>query len=165
MRLVGNKTHGDLAEIAIPEFINQFMYDFKSRHVGKELFRAKTHEEDIAITNEIKNIDFTISLKAYGVGPLQLSTDKDFKMFSKLKEYGTEINKAADIKAILEDEAFNDFENINVLPLIYDERLMKCNILVFDFERTKRSVKKISYIGSGKRGRKHPVYRFYNSTG
>ena len=29
MRLVGNKTHGDPAEIAIAEFINQFMYDFK----------------------------------------------------------------------------------------------------------------------------------------
>jgi hypothetical protein len=38
MRLVGNKTHGDLAEIAIAEFINQFMYDYKSLHVGKDLF-------------------------------------------------------------------------------------------------------------------------------
>ena len=36
MRLVGNKTHGDLAEIGIAEFINQFMYDFKSIHVGKD---------------------------------------------------------------------------------------------------------------------------------
>ena len=26
MRLIGNKTHGDLAEIAIAEFINQYMY-------------------------------------------------------------------------------------------------------------------------------------------
>jgi len=24
MRLIGNKTHGDLAEIAIPEFVNQY---------------------------------------------------------------------------------------------------------------------------------------------
>ncbi len=47
MRLVGNKTHGDLAEIAIAEFINQYMYDFKSIHVGKDLFRAKQSEEDI----------------------------------------------------------------------------------------------------------------------
>ena len=44
MRLIGNKTHGDLAEIAIAEFINQFMYDFRSVHVGKDLFRAKEHE-------------------------------------------------------------------------------------------------------------------------
>ena len=35
MRLIGNKTHGDLAEIAIAEFINQYMYDFRSIHVGK----------------------------------------------------------------------------------------------------------------------------------
>ena len=38
MRLIGNKTHGDLAEIAIAEFINQYMYDFKSLHVGKDLY-------------------------------------------------------------------------------------------------------------------------------
>ena len=36
MRLIGNKTHGDLAEIGIVEFINQFMYDFQSIHVGKD---------------------------------------------------------------------------------------------------------------------------------
>jgi len=41
MRLIGNKTHGDLAEIAIAEFINQYMYDFRSIHVGKDLYRAK----------------------------------------------------------------------------------------------------------------------------
>ena len=28
MRLIGNKTHGDLAEIDIAVFINQYMYDF-----------------------------------------------------------------------------------------------------------------------------------------
>ncbi len=52
MRLIGNKTHGDLAEIAISEFINQYMYDFRSEHVGKILFRAKSREEDIKIINE-----------------------------------------------------------------------------------------------------------------
>lgn len=40
MRLIGNKTHGDPAEIAIAEFINQYMYDFRSVHVGKDLYRA-----------------------------------------------------------------------------------------------------------------------------
>jgi hypothetical protein len=39
MRLIGNKTHGDLAEIEIAEFINQYMYDFRSIHVGKDLLR------------------------------------------------------------------------------------------------------------------------------
>ena len=53
MRLIGNKTHGDLAEIAIAEFINQYMYDFRSIHVGKDLYRAKSKEEDITVINEI----------------------------------------------------------------------------------------------------------------
>jgi len=39
MRLIGNKTHGDLAEIAIAEFVNQYMYDFRSVHVGEDLYR------------------------------------------------------------------------------------------------------------------------------
>ena len=45
LRLIGNKTHGDLAEIAMTEFINQFMYDYRSVHVGKDLYRVKEHEE------------------------------------------------------------------------------------------------------------------------
>ena len=52
MRLIGNKTHGALAEIGIMEFVNQFMYDFHSVHVGKDLYRAKSQEEDITVTNE-----------------------------------------------------------------------------------------------------------------
>jgi hypothetical protein len=77
MRLIGNKTHGDLAEIGIMEFVNQFMYDFKSAHVGKDLYRAKSQEEDITVTNDLTKETFPISLKAYGIGPLQLSTDKN----------------------------------------------------------------------------------------
>ena len=42
MRLIGNKTHGDLAEIAIAELINQYRYDFRSVHIGKDLYRAKS---------------------------------------------------------------------------------------------------------------------------
>ena len=63
MRLIGNKTHGDLAEIAIAEFINQYMYDFRSEHVGKDLYRSKSHEEDIKIINEITKEEFPVSLK------------------------------------------------------------------------------------------------------
>src|SRR5690242_18507927 len=80
MRLIGNKTHGDLAEIAIAEFVNQYMYDFRSIHVGKDLYRAKSREEDITIINEISHAEFPVSLKAYGDGPLQLSTDKSSQM-------------------------------------------------------------------------------------
>lgn len=53
MRRIGNKTHGDMAEIALSELINQYMYDFSSTHVGRELFRSKESEEDIHVTNEI----------------------------------------------------------------------------------------------------------------
>lgn len=164
MRLIGNKTHGDLAEIAMSEFINQYMYDFRSEHVGKDLFRAKTREEDIAVTNEITNAVIPVSLKAYGDGPLQLSTDKEFRMFPRLEREGAEMRGRANVQRVLDDPVFADFQRVNVLPLIYDERNLRCNIMAFDYERAMNETALIALVESG-RGRKYPVYRFYNAGG
>ena len=164
MRLIGNKTHGDLAEIAIAEFINQYMYNFKSIHVGKDLYRAKQHEEDIKIINQIDNIEFPVSLKAYGDGPLQLSTDKKFLMFACLERKGGIIKGDVKIKAIFNDPAFSEFGNINILPLIYDEQQKRCNIMVFDYDLAKQNTVTIKREQEGK-GRKYPVYRFYDKQG
>lgn len=161
MRLIGNKTHGDLAEIAISEFINQYMYDFKSIHVGKDLFRAKSKEEDITVENEVTNEKFPISLKAYGDGPLQLSTDKNFQMYPLLETYGDLIDDAEKIKHLFNHAAFSCFSDINVLPLIYDEKKQRCNILVFDAELARNSTVAIKKESEGS-GRKHPVYRFFD---
>ena len=161
MRLIGNKTHGDLAEIGISEFINQYMYDFRSIHVGKDLYRAKSQEEDIKIINEITKDEFPVSLKAYGHGPLQLSTDKNSLMFPKLTQAGREISEQDTIQNLLKDAAFAEFDSINVLPLIYDEKKKQCNILIFDWERAVSETAYIIREESG-RGRKHPVYRFYD---
>lgn len=162
MRLIGNKTHGDLAEIAIPEFINQYMYDFSSTHVGKDRFRAKKHEEDISVVNQITEDEVLISIKAYGVGPLQLSTDKEARMFPFLDAQGmSEINDPNRIRAILKSPAFSEIEQMNVLPLIYDEKKNRCNILVFDSERARHEVASIRLVEEG-RGRKHPIYEFRN---
>ena len=162
MRLVGNKTHGDLAEIAIAEFINQYMYDFRSVHVGKDLFRAKQSEEDIEIINEITKDKFSVSLKAYGDGPLQLSTDKRSLMFSMLSNHGDLIADKQLILDIMNSPIFDNFSNINILPLIYDEKNKKCNIFVFDYDRAKNSIARIVLLKEGS-GRKHPVYRFLDA--
>ena len=165
MRLIGNKTHGDLAEIAIAEFINQYMYDFKSLHVGKDLYRAKSREEDITITNEITKAQFPVSLKAYGDGPLQLSTDKSSLMYPRLmKEIDHVITDQSRIDAIFNDPAFSVFSQVNVLPLIYDEKKQRCNILVFDYEAARDQTARIERSHEGS-GRKHPVFRFYDSAG
>lgn len=164
MRLIGNKTHGDLAEIAIAEFINQFMYDFRSVHVGKDLYRAKSHEEDIKIINEVTKVEFPVSLKAYGDGPLQLSTDKHSLMFPRLLAEKGDIDDPRRLKAIFDDPAFAVFSDINVLPLIYDEKKQKCNILVFDYEAARNKTARIAHEKEGK-GRKHPVFRFYDKEG
>lgn len=162
LRLVGNKTHGDLAEIAIAEFINQFMYDFRSIHVGKDLYRAKSREEDIKVINEITKDEFPVSLKAYGVGPLQLSTDKTYSMFPRLAQEDGDIVGAGNIRKILDEPTFANFSNVNVLPLIYDEKARRCNIMVFDYLRAREATMRIAREEAG-RGRKHPVYRFYDA--
>ena len=177
MRLIGNKTHGDMAEIGIAEFIHQFMYDFDSRHVGKDLFRAKEHEEDIVIINELTQQEIPVSLKAYGDGPLQLSTDKDSKMFPKLCEYGKEISDSHTIQEIIASEAFSSLDSINVMPLIYREEDKKCNIMVFNFDKMKENTQKILYVDKNEKydeitkavvpgkGRSHPIYMFVDGNG
>lgn len=177
MRLIGNKTHGDLAEIGIAEFIHQFMYDFDSRHVGKDLFRAKEHEEDIVIINEITKEEIPVSLKAFGDGPLQLSTDKDSLMFPKLREYGHIIDKPRKIQDIFNSPEFANLNTVNVMPLIYREEHMECNIMVFDFEKMRQNTAKILYIDKGfkydvvsksivpSKGRSHPIYMFVDHDG
>lgn len=177
MRLIGNKTHGDLAEIGIVEFINQFMYDFQSIHVGKDLFRAKEHEEDIVIKNELTQNEFPVSLKAYGDGPLQLSTDSDQKMFPFLESKGKDIVDKEIISEIFESDAFSEFGNINVMPLIYDERKQSCNIMIFDHSKARRNTARIVYVDKNERfdislkqvipgkGRTHPIFMFVDSKG
>jgi hypothetical protein len=177
MRLIGNKTHGDMAEIGIAEFIHQFMYDFDSRHVGKDLFRAKEHEEDIVIINELTKEEIPISLKAYGDGPLQLSTDKDSRMFPKLCEYGKEITDPVAIKELFKSEAFLSLDTVNVMPLIYREADKECNIMVFDFDKMKANTRKILFVDKGQKydeetrrvvpakGRSHPIYMFVDGNG
>lgn len=168
MRLVGNKTHGDLAEIGIAEFINQFMYDFRSIHVGKDLFRAKEREEDIVIINELSKAEFPVSLKAYGDGPLQLSTDSDQKMFPYLERQGKEIIDPKQITSLFKSDAFKDFLNVNVMPLIYNESMKQCNIMIFDYEKAMRETTRILYIGRGEsfdgrsrgKSRQHPIFVF-----
>ena len=159
MRSIGNKTHGDLAEVAIAEFVNRYMYDFRSIHVGKDLYRSKSREEDVKIINEITEAEFAISLKAYGDGPLQLSTDKNHSMFPRLEREGNVI-EGKRVRKVLGDPVFSKF-GINILPLIYDERKRRCNIMVFDYTRACESTVRIVREEAGRR-RKHPVYRFYD---
>lgn len=177
MRLIGNKTHGDMAEIGIAEFIHQFMYDYDSRHVGKDLFRAKEHEEDIVVFDERTKTEIPISLKAYGDGPLQLSTDKEAKMFPELLKRGKDITNPDEIADILSCNAFNGLFHVNVMPLIYREEEMQCNIMVFDFEAMVKNTKRILYVPQDKkydsrskqlidaRGRSHPIFMFIDGEG
>lgn len=178
MRLIGNKTHGDLAEVGIAEFVNLFMYDYRSVHVGKDLFRAKEREEDIVIYSEIDDKEgIPVSLKAYGDGPLQLTTDKQGELFPLLQGYNEKIIEDQETLAeIFSSNAFRDWGTMNVLPLIYREKQMQCSIMVFDFERAKSQTRRIVFVDRGETyrvdkhiitpgNRKHPVFLFLDVHG
>ncbi len=166
MRQIGNKTHGDLAEVALAEYVNHLVKDYSAKHTGKEKFRAKEAEEDITVQKAGSNEVTLISIKAYGNGPLQLSTDKKSNMFSYLKKkIGKKtITDKKIIKDVFKEKSFADFNENNILSLIYDEKEMFYKILTFDLAKAYRSVAKIEFIGGSKKGRrKHPIYRFYDS--
>lgn len=84
-------------------------------------------------------------------------------MFPRLEQEGDAVVGRENIAPLLADSAFSDFRRINVLPLIYDEKAQRCNILVFDYHRAETKTVRISRE-TGNRGRKHPVYRFYDSS-
>jgi hypothetical protein len=85
-------------------------------------------------------------------------------MFPRLQREGKAITGRSRINGLFDDPAFGEFGNINVLPLIYDEGNMRCNIMVFDFARARESTHEIRLEVSGA-GRKHPIYRFYDKLG
>lgn len=177
MRLIGNKTHGDMAEIGIAEFVHQFMYDYDSKHVGKDLFRAKEHEEDIVVIDELTKTSIPISLKAYGNGPLQLSTDKEARMFPELQKHGADITDPDEIASIFKTQAFAGLSQVNVMPLIYSEKDKECNIMVFDFDLMEAKTKRILYVPENMKynpemgelthakGRSHPIFMFLDDNG
>lgn len=167
MRIIGNKTHGDLAEIALTEYINQFVGGYSAKHTGKEKFRAKEFEEDIRITEAGTKEEIPISIKTYGFGPLQLSTNKDVSMFSLLqKEVGKlGTDDVSKIKEILGNKCFKDFGSVNVLPLIYNEKEMKFKVIGFDLQKAYSSVRKIKFLPPRKFGKKKtfPIYKFFDN--
>ena len=85
-------------------------------------------------------------------------------MFPRLEIEGLEITGQERIERIFNDPAFSEFDDINVLPLIYDERRKRCNIMVFNYAVAKQNTYVIRREEKG-RGRKHPVYRFCDEQG
>ncbi|MEZ5347355.1 MAG: hypothetical protein R2681_17540 [Pyrinomonadaceae bacterium] len=169
MRIIGNKTHGDLAEIALTEYINQYVDGFSAKHTGKEKFRSKESEEDIRVKNLDTSEETPVSIKTYGSGPLQLSTNKTSSMFKHLTEVvkEREVIDQDEILKILSEACFDDFNDVNVLPLIYNESQMSFKIIIFNIRDAYDKVRFIRFIPPRKFGKKmtYPIYKFYDEKG
>ncbi|MHA1875465.1 MAG: hypothetical protein ACTSUC_03355 [Promethearchaeota archaeon] len=170
MRVVGNKTHGDLAEVALTEYINEFVDGYTAQHTGKEKFRAKLYEEDISVTNQATKEKIPISIKAYGAGPLQLSTNKEGTMFLYLSKVVGKKNmtNVREIKKILANPCFVNLSKVNVLPLIYNEKNKTFKIIIFDLGKAYATVRRIKYFPPrkyGKNKKTFPIYKFFDKNG
>ena len=145
------------------------MRGFSAKHTGKEKFRAKEFEEDIRVKNLETNEEVPISIKTYGSGSLQLSTNKDSSMFSYLRKVvgDGEITSLPEIKKILSNPCFADFSDVNVLPLIYTEKGMSFKVIVFELKQAYEAVRHIKFIEPRKFGKKmtFPIYKFYDGKG
>lgn len=131
MREFGNKTHGDMLEIAFVELLNSELFpDIAARHVGKERYRADGAEEDVLawfVRTPDNRLD--LSLKAYGSGDLQLATNSNGSMSLLLTSLvGDTPNVSATtnralIARILASPPFAEFRaNTNTIAAIYTEQ-------------------------------------------
>lgn len=174
MREIGNKSHGDLGEVAIAELMNSSLENYSGKHVGKELFRSKNHSEDV-VAFSVDGEEITISLKAYGVGPLQLSTDREHMMFPLLESVGEGHETITDkdtIEKLFETDAFTNSNKDVVISIIYDERSWKYKVISFEFENLKTKTKCIrkrnpdaDQAKSKGKKRLHPVWVFEDKDG
>ncbi len=130
MREFGNKTHGDMLEIAFEELLNSQLFpNISARHVGKERYRADGAEEDVLVWFlDTPGDTLNVSLKAYGSGDLQLATNSDASMRNLLAELVgdnenvSEITDIEIIQTILERDPFTNFlEETNTIAAIYTE--------------------------------------------
>ncbi|MDY6049152.1 MAG: hypothetical protein SPI77_01040 [Corynebacterium sp.] len=113
----------------------------------------------------LDNVAIPVSLKAYGDGPLQLSTDKSAVLFPLLEAHSAgdlEMTDPDRLRSILDDPIFETLAELNILPLIYRKAHKQCAIVRFDrlalIERTARIAKE----RAGVHGRKHDVWKFFD---
>lgn len=170
LRNISNKMHGDMLEIGLSEYINRFLPEYSSIHCGKELYRRNDNEEDIIVNHNDAIIP--ISLKCYGVGPLQLSTDKKCELFNMLNNNLTQkdtVDKNT-IDKIVNSSEFKRVFSKNILTFIYDERKCLYNVMTFNSDSLFKT-HRIIFVNKdedfdtslgiiNKKGRKHPVYIF-----
>ena len=90
---------------------------------------------------------------------------------------GKDIRNENEIKRIFQSKEFSDFDAINVMPLIYDEKRKRCNIMIFDYKKATKETKRIIYVDKNQKfdrktksvilgkGRSHPIYMFIDSKG
>lgn len=94
-----------------------------------------------------------------------------------LVSQGRDITDRNHIQKIFSSKEFEDFDAINIMPLIYNEKEQRCNIMVFDHRKAIERTGRIVFVDKNKKfdfstqsivarkGRKHPIFMFVGSEG
>jgi hypothetical protein len=98
-------------------------------------------------------------------------------MFPYLQELGRSIENISTIANLFSSKKFQPFNSINIMPLIYNEKQKRCNIMVFNCLKAIKNTAKILFLDKNKkfdfenqkvidgRGREHPIYMFLDKNG
>jgi hypothetical protein len=163
LRTISNNTHGGLAEIAIVEFINHYCaHEYIATHVGKTYYRSNKNETDIELQDTAAEHILPISIKAYGLGALQLITDRDSILYNYLNTLNTSVTDIQEIKKIVSNPCFTALLDKCIMAFIYEENQYFCNILTFDFKTALNNVAYIHRLTPQGR-RRHVAYRFFDA--
>jgi len=165
---IGN-IHGYLLEPGMARYIND-EFKIPARAVGKSWYRDSVlHENDIIIADTDKDLDeyelthspprgaSGFSLKFYGYGHVQLSTDKESLMRTECEKYGEQdIRDKSLIDRILSSEPFVNFRTLHTLIVCVNRKDKTYGLLKFDDAKAFSEVDNIKYT----RAVKYSTYDF-----
>ncbi|MFW6047576.1 MAG: hypothetical protein ACOCP4_07330 [Candidatus Woesearchaeota archaeon] len=178
-RKTGVATAGYLMEPAIANFISEIT-GYQCRQIGKEWYRNSSENEDDIVVfavgtadsqiNEIiENRDFTkmigLSLKTYGEGDLQVSTNKSNSLRLDCEKFGERKLDKKEISTLKNKKSFNNFKALNTIQILYQEpngrKIVDYSYRVTAFNTFKacEDIEHIEFIMRKKYG----IYRFFNS--
>jgi hypothetical protein len=106
-----------------------------------------------------------LSLKCYGKGPLQLSTNSDGGLIDNCFNYVIDKEKEQQIPLdVLLSEPFNDILTDNVLSIIYDEEHKTFSIMLIQLSTLIQKVKDIIYYPRIQKNKSftYPIFKFYD---
>lgn len=132
----------------------KFLVEKMTNHLYEELSQIK---QDIN----------PLSLKCYGMGPLQLLTDPKSGLIKSCKSLVDDLSKECYItKEVVNSDSFQSFKDDKVLCVIYDESDLKYSLILIDMDSLYKKVEQVKYTPRTYKENggidKYEIFKFYD---